>query len=295
MKNFQCNCIPGFILLFLLACDPVAQSPSNYIQLQYVATLPKSLKETSGLASCADTSYYVHNDSGNKPRLYQISAVSGEIQREIRIKDAKNNDWEELAEDNTHIYIGDFGNNTGMRTNLMIYSVSKHDLGEKDEVKAGIIHYEYPDHASFTARGKHNHDCEAMVAIEDSLYLFSKNRGDLATDVYRLPKKPGRNVAQHVGHFNSQGLITAADFLPGESNMLVLLGYETAGNTYKSFLWLFTGFNGTDFFEGTQRRIAIAPDLQAEAVLFDSDSTLIITNEEEKGGLGRINRIVIGK
>jgi hypothetical protein len=287
--------ISMLVVFLIIGCSntSITQKDKEYASLTGIATLPRSLSETSGLAR-GKASFYTHNDSGNKPRLYQISTSTGEILHEIKVKDTKNHDWEELAEDETHLYIGDFGNNEGLRRNLLIYKVDRHDL-KKEEVKAEVIKFSYPARSSLSLTGKHNYDCEAMVAIGDSLYIFSKNRADLATDVYRLPKQEGEYVAQHVGHFNTNGLITAADFLPGESNKLALLGYKIVGSTYQSFFWLFTDFKGTHFFSGKQQRMEISPNLQAEAILFESDTTLIITNEEERGGLGKMNRISIGK
>jgi hypothetical protein len=285
------------LTLLLISCTPTTQPPTDieYLPLERLATLPKSLTETSGIATCGDSAFYVHNDSGNKPRLYQISASTGSIEREIRIRDVKNHDWEELAEDSMYVYIGDFGNNEGIRSNLMIYKVNKNKLASKDEADAEIISFEYPEKTFFESLGKHNYDCEAMIALKDSLYIFSKNRGDLETDVYRLPKQPGEYTAERIGHFNTRGLITAADFLPGETNTLALLGYEIIGSKYKSFLWIFRDFSGTDFFGGTKTRYDVAPNLQAEAVLFDSDSTVIITNEEERGGVGNLSRLTFSK
>ncbi len=284
------------LTLFLISCTP-STSPTDieYLPLERLASLPKSLTETSGIAHATDSSFYVHNDSGNKPRLYEIHATSGEIIREVKITNVSNNDWEELAEDSLHIYIGDFGNNEGIRKNLMIYKVSRQAVLTNTEVEAEVIQFSYPDQNKFATRNTHNADCEAMISIGDSLFLFSKNRADHATNVYRLPNQPGQYVAEKIGHFNTKGLITAADFLPGETNTLALLGYEIIGNKYKSFLWICRDIKGTDFFGGTQTRYEVAPNFQTEAILFDSDSTLIITNEEERGGRGSMARVGFGK
>jgi len=284
-----------FVIAFCFqACTAETQPKTDYVDLEKEAKLPGKLRETSGIAHGDDAShYYVHNDGGSKPKLYEIKASNGEITREIKIKDTRNRDWEELAEDSTSVYIGDFGNNDGSRHDLMIYKVAKKDLSKHDEVKAEIIYFAYPHQESFFPRRKQNYDCEAMVAIGDSLYLFSKNRGDYATDVYRLSSRPGRTIAEHVGHFDTHGLITSADFLPGETNTLALLGYENMGFKYKSFLWVFTNFKGTDFFSGNHLRLEIAPHLQTEGVIFESDSTLIISNESGGGVDGMLSRVYL--
>jgi hypothetical protein len=46
--------------------------------------------------------------------------------KKIKLNGVKNNDWEELTQDKTHFYLGDFGNNaSGNRTDLTIYKIAK--------------------------------------------------------------------------------------------------------------------------------------------------------------------------
>ncbi len=288
---------PNIALLVVLcfqACNAETQPQKEYVKLEKEANLPGKLREISGIAhGDNDKTYYVHNDGGSKPALYKIAASDGDIKKDIRIKDVRNRDWEDLAEDSTSIYIGDFGNNDGSRRNLMIYKVDKRDLDKKDEVKPDVIYFAYPHQESFFPRRKHNYDCEAMIVYRDSLYLFSKNRGDQATDVYRLTTEPGRTIAEHVAHFDTQGLITSADILPGKTNMLALLGYQLSNHKYESFLWLFSDFHGTDFFGGRHVRLELAPNLQTEGVLFESDSTLIISSEAGGGKEAKLSSISV--
>jgi putative lipase involved disintegration of autophagic bodies len=84
--------------------------------------LPSEIKETSGLL-LIDGKIITHNDRGDAANLYEIDSLSGNLLRTIRITNATNEDWEDLAEDENHIYIGDFGNNDGNRTNLRIYKI----------------------------------------------------------------------------------------------------------------------------------------------------------------------------
>ncbi len=90
-----------------------------------------------------------------------------------------------------------------------------------------------------------NFDCESMIAGNDHLYLFSKNRGDQQSKLYSIPKEPGTYAAKLIDSFDSRGLITGAA-LDLETNMLALVGY-----TYKSwqpFIWLLYDFENEDFF-----------------------------------------------
>jgi len=259
--------------------------------LKFVATLPSPLNETSGLARGDDTMLYTHNDSGHPPDLFQISSTTGRIINTFRIPGVKNIDWEELAADSSFLYVGDFGNNGGTRKDLVIYRINKSHLSVTRPGEVEAIRFSYPEQTYFGPSNRHNFDCEAMIVLGDSLYLFTKNRKDLATDVYRLPKEPGLYSALRVGHFNTGGLITAADILPGSPTKLTLLGYEFKGSRFKSFLWVFTGFQNADFFGGRCTRTELAEDLQAEAIVFDSDTTLLISHEEEFGTTGRLFKL----
>jgi hypothetical protein len=88
--------------------------------LKPVIELPSILKECSGMLSLGGGIFVAHNDSGNKPHLYIFHKDDNKNVRTVVVTGVKNNDWEELALDDTFIYIGDFGNNSGTRQNLMI-------------------------------------------------------------------------------------------------------------------------------------------------------------------------------
>ena len=287
LYHYRVTTLCVFFIACFMECRQV-NLVSGAEQFQTLATLPGNLNETSGLALAGDGTVYVHNDSDNPPELYQVNPGDGQIKRTIRISGRRNTDWEELAGDSSFLYIGDFGNNSGRRKDLSILKVSRAELALRDMVSAELIRFHYPDQTSFQPGNAHNYDCEAMIAIGDSLYLFTKNRGDLGTDIYRLPRDPGTYPALHIGHFHARGLVTAADFLPGARNTLVLLGYETGHMRNKTFVWIASGIEGTHFLGGNWQRWDLATNLQAEAILFTSDTTLLMTNEHEGGKGGKI-------
>ncbi len=82
-----------------------------------------------------------HNDRGDAANLYDIDGLSCNLLRIILITNATNEDWEDLAEDEDHIYIGDFGNNDGNTTNLRIYKILKSDFKNKTAVTAERISF----------------------------------------------------------------------------------------------------------------------------------------------------------
>ncbi|HJW30605.1 MAG TPA: hypothetical protein VJ508_15335, partial [Saprospiraceae bacterium] len=188
-----------------------------------VGFLPKELKENSGLIEIAKDVYVGTNDSGHPAELYAFSLNQQAGSRKITIEDATNQDWEELTLDDQYVYIGDTGNNDGNRRDLCIYKVRRADLINLNMVHAEKIAFTYPGQTSFTSSSKNNFDCESMVCLGDSLYLFSKNRGNEKTDLYSLPKTPGTYQAIHRGQFNADGLVTGACIRnQGNQSQLVL-------------------------------------------------------------------------
>ena len=91
-----------------------------------------------------------HNDSGDDANLYEIDPVSGEVIRTVMVENANNIDWEDITYDEDYIYIADFGNNDGNRTNLMIYKISKSDFLSMPTVIADTIKFNYAEQIDFS-------------------------------------------------------------------------------------------------------------------------------------------------
>lgn len=167
----------GSLLLFFFACSMISQAQTLHVKPEFITKLPPRLNETSGLVFF-DGNLWTINDSGNPPELFSIDTANGNILRALRISNADNKDWESLTQDDSSLYIGDFGNNYGNRTDLRILKISKADLlsPSADSVRADCINYSYPDQTRFApGLNKNNFDCEAFIFYNDSLHLFSKN------------------------------------------------------------------------------------------------------------------------
>lgn len=232
------------------------------------------------------------NDSGNKPYLYVFSENDRKKVRTIKVNGVKNNDWEELASDDKSIYVGDFGNNGGTRQNLMVYKISKDDLLQKEEVDAEIISFRYDGQTKFNDSNRHNFDCEAMICKGDSLFLFSKNRGDFRTDVYGFPKAVGEHVATKMGSFDSEGLVTGADFISkGNGGELALVGYSIHGKAFYPFILYFPDVQNSRFLDGEFEWIKFDQVLQTETIIFHGHDEVYLTNEEEDGSDGLIYKV----
>lgn len=257
---------------------------------EFAFELPQEVRETSGLVFY-NNRLWTHNDSGHLPVLYALDTASAEILQRVTISNAVNRDWEEITADDTYLYIGDFGNNRGTREDLVIYRIRLDALPESGDatIEAEIIAFSYPDQTGFYASREHNFDCEAFIAVNDSLYLFSKNRGDQQTKLYRLPAIPGEYVAEWLDTFNSRGLITGSAY-HAEANEIVLIGY--VNQVWTPFVWTLWDFNGNDFFSGNKRRIDFVNlvTTQTEGICYVNSKELLISAEESPTFSARVFR-----
>ena len=134
--------------------------------------LSKKLDETSALEIVSNTLITI-NDSGNKPVLFYLDK-KGNILNERKLDCCKNNDWESLAADKNHIYIADFGNNYDTRKNL---SIIKIPIQKSSNEIAEVINFSYPEQKKFnTIYRSSQYDAEALISINDSLIIFTKNK-----------------------------------------------------------------------------------------------------------------------
>lgn len=266
------------VLLFLPSCRE-EEPPTATLTSQ--GMLPSALQESSGLLLW-NGSLWTHNDSGNANSLYRLSPSDGSLQGEIQISNAENTDWEDLAQDDTYFYIGDFGNNDGNREDLRIYRILKEDLDE-DEVNAEMISFRFPDQNDFSNRPKaHDFDCEAMIAYNGQLFLFSKNHLDKQCRLYQLPSTPGDYEATLLSTFATDGLVTGADIDPAQKTLYLLAYNQT--DRYQPFIWVFTDFPNTDFWQGTATRINFTNYRKTEGLCFWENRKCYLTSESRSVG-----------
>ncbi len=244
--------------------------------------LENTISETSGLI-LLNNRLITHNDSGNTAELYEIDSSSGLITRSLEITNTTNIDWEDITYDDMYIYIGDFGNNSGDRQNLSIYRVLITDYltASSSVIADGVINFNYKEQIDFTPSPfATNFDAEALISIENNLYLFTKNWNNFQTDIYRIPKIPGEYEIQKIATLNTQGLITGATY-NASLNEILLTGYTTNG---EAFLVELSNLNTTDFsFETLNRKILAIPtdnSFQIEAITQKNEDTYYITSEE---------------
>ena len=111
----------GIALLSFLLLN-VGTFAQNFT-LETIALLPLETDQSSGIILLNDI-LVTHNDGAGGSILYEIDPDDGVLIRQITVENANNVDWEDICVDQQFIYIADFGNNSGDRTDLKIYKVS---------------------------------------------------------------------------------------------------------------------------------------------------------------------------
>ena len=259
----------NLVFYFLLLNALLLQSQISNFNEKFV--LPDAVKENSGLLFL-DGKIITHNDSGDAANLYEIDLLSGNLLRTITISNATNIDWEDISEDEDHIYIADIGNNNGNRTDLKIYKILKSDFRNNTSVTAEEIGFSYEDQTDFSSQEDgSNFDAEAMVVYNNALFIFTKNWQNLQTNVYKVPLDPGNHSALKVSDANINGLITGASLY---NNNFLLCGYS---NTLIPFV-VHIGHDrtpGDDIFSSGFTKTSLEEELeqgsQVEAIIgFDA-------------------------
>ncbi len=243
-------------------------------------TLSTMVDETSGLIWWNGSLYTMNDDSDTN--LYRLDPDNGNILQTIALPGTTNHDWEEITQDASYIYIGDFGNNAnGNRANLQILRVSKASLPDAPAID--YINFSYSNQSDLTATGNNNtdFDCEAMVVTGEHIYLFTKQWVSEQTSVYELPKTPGTYIAQLQDTYDVNGLITGATYLANQ-RLVVLSGYSSL---LSPFVYLLYDFHGHDFFGGNKRKVVISQSFhQVEGIATTNGIDYYLTNEHFQQG-----------
>lgn len=253
-----------------------------------LASLPLEISETSGMIFF-NGYLWTHNDSGGEAVLYAINPNTGSIIKRVFIANAPAKDWEDIAMDDEFVFVGDFGNNNGTRTDLSIVKFPLSELNQ-DTAYATVMKFSYMDQIDFSSQPENNnYDAEAMMALGDSLYVFSKNWNNLKSRIYSLPKTFSNYSAQVVDSLSSNGMITGADYLK-EEKVTVLCGYN---KLLQPFIYLLWDFENKKISQGNQRKINLnIPFHQIEGVAFKSLDQLYLTNESIQNRLLKIKAAV---
>jgi hypothetical protein len=177
------------LFLFVLNVFPRSETPASsqegYGAATKVARIKnQSITESSGLVASRTLpgAYWTHNDSGDGPFIYAFD-TRGESLAVFRVTSANARDWEDISigpgpqQNRSYLYIGDIGDNSNARPEIVVYRVAEPDLktASKNSSKARplttepaeAIRLKFPD-------GKH--DAEALLVHPQTgnLYIMTK-------------------------------------------------------------------------------------------------------------------------
>ncbi|RZT96572.1 hypothetical protein EV201_1210 [Ancylomarina subtilis] len=240
--------------------------------------LSPKVNEQSGLA-WHDDLFWVINDSDCPAELLAYD-LKGELKKTLQINNASNKDWEDLAEDENYIYIGDFGNNRGARKDLRVLRVLKTDMLTQTELRVDSITFAWADQQDFSKRNmKHDFDCEAFFAYGDSLYFFTKNWANKKTRLYSMSKQPGDYQLKPIAEFDVDFMVTGAD-ITADGKTVALVGYKN----FRTYMMLFTNIEEQNFFTGDALRLDLKSlgGSQTEGLVFTDKNELYISTEETR-------------
>lgn len=297
------------LLLVLFVCSPALA------EVQSVGKVGHGpLSEISGIVKSENypDTYWVHNDSGDSPRLFAIEQDGsvivppfvknkqiGEEESELLwqgmpVYVAANQDWEDIAVEGDLIYIADVGNNGNARRDLGVYVVR--EPNPKAITNARSFKYfpvQYPDQKQFPAKQWH-FDSESLFIADGKIYFVTKHRQpgkisdwERGAKLYRLdnPSTDEVNTLTLVGQHEQVSVATGADVSPN-GEWLAVIGYAD--------IWLFKKpDSGDDWLSGESYRLPLdfQQTGQVEAIAWQDDEQLLFTNEP--GALFQVSKAAI--
>jgi len=157
--------------------------PSTESPIERVGTLEnRKLDEASGLAhSRLDPGIlWVINDDG--PAVVYAIDHKGRERGRVKIADAKNKDWEDIAsfylDGTAYLVIADIGDNHRKRKHVTLYVIEEPDLDDTEADIAWRIDFSYPD-------GPRDAESLAVDSAGERIYVLSKR--DILAVLYALP------------------------------------------------------------------------------------------------------------
>lgn len=234
------------------------------------------LNEVSGVAVSQARAgvLWVHNDSGDGPRVFAIDAA-GKLLQEVRVDGAFAYDWEDISMGpgrggmGSALYIADTGDNFLIRPKSTIYRVAEPAPGATN-ARAERIEFTFPD--------GHSRDVEAVTVDPRTgdVFVISKQRRDGEAEVFRLARTQvdaGGGTLELTGRLPQVGkLVTGAD-VSGDGSKIAITTYQ---HTYE---WLRgPGESVADALRRAPQRAMGGAD--AETIAYDRDGRTLVAIPE---------------
>jgi hypothetical protein len=260
-------CFTLGILNLLFSCD------SNYNILSY--DLPMELREISGIEIWNDT-IVAHNDSGNDPYLYFIDA-NYHIVKKVLLK-AENKDWEDISVYEENIYLGDFGNNHGVREDLKLVRYNPKNEG------VSTLNFAYNSQHTFDKDKRTPYDCESLFHINGEIFVLSKNKKNYRANLYKLNLQ-GDEPLMPIDSVTLPFLVTGA-YYSNTYERLAVCGYDsTISRNFVGILKLNKGYIDVALDIEDIVPLEKYDSAQFEAILVKDNGDILLASENEGIGL----------
>ncbi len=249
------------------------------------------LNEISGIAASRahPGALYVHNDSGDGPRVYVLDAADASVRGTITLDGASARDWEDVAvgpgaDGAPWVFAGDVGDNAARdgrgtpRASVFVHRFPEAAVDGFGAFGAAMVTPEtvelvYPDRP---------HDCESIaMAPNGDLYLLSKEDAGVSTLFVARAPFDGTVTLEVVTTIDVGGALvpggrqtTAMDLSPGGGALLV--------RTYNR-IHLFARETGEDWAAALARAsVTVRPavEVQGEAIGWRADGRAFFTISE---------------
>jgi hypothetical protein len=256
----------------------------------------KELDEVSGIQSGKGGLFFLHNDEGS-PSIY-IAGADGRHLGKLKIRDAKNRDWEDITripgESGPLLVLGDTGDNKARYKSIKLYFVAEPQpsVGETYAEKVDLLHklkVRYPDGPR---------DCEAMAYDPASNMILFLTKRDHPPRLYGLAVEDALQTdkaeLQYLGEVPGFRPPTMADLLNSKKRGQWISqptgmdissdGRHAAVITYRS-LYLFERAEDESWAEAflkTPLEYVGPPGLHDEAVTFGFDALDVYVSTERR-------------
>lgn len=224
----------------------------------------KALNEVSGIAmAVGGNAWYMHNDSGDTSRFFIINK-DGSLRATCYFK-GNVHDCEDLAADRDYVYIGDIGDNPGIRPSITIYRcrAPKANARGSINVSSKACKLRYPD-------GPRDAETMMIDPKEKLLYIVSKREDSVS--IYTLPlralEKDSAVMEKRcrilLPGFRQSKWIVGGD-ISSDGSKILLKSYRNV------FYWKRAA--GEPAWQAMRRRPSILPykvEPQGEAICFDA-------------------------
>jgi hypothetical protein len=250
------------------------------------------ITEASGIAvsKCQPDVFWTLNDSGDDAFIYAFNSAGANLGT-WRVTNAKNNDWEDIAEfkdakGQCFAYIGDIGDNGGKRDFRTIYRVAEPlvSVESKDKTRANALVTSPAESLNYSTDAM-KMDSETLLVhpMTGDIYILTKSRTDPSI-VFKISPAFGATEVQkavRVAEIKVPsvpfGLLTGGDISPDGRRVVLcdyLDGYE---------LSLPAGVNSfDDIWKQQPVEIDLGDRDTGEAVGYGTDGNTIFATTEGK-------------